>query len=98
MKQLYRQLNPLQVIDLLDEGLSKLMLFLKVENLKILVAGGDGTISTVIDYIKQHIPEWKDAMPGIAILPLGTGNDLSRSLGWGGNIENDDLVKHLKMV
>ena len=82
----------------MDEGLSKLNLFLKLEKIKILVAGGDGTISTVIDHIKKNIPEWKHKMPGIAILPLGTGNDLSRSLGWGGSIEDDDLIKHLKMV
>ena len=77
------------MIDLLDEGLTKLNLFLKLEGVKILVAGGDGTISTVIDHIKNNIPEWSNNMPGIAILPLGTGNDLSRSLGWGGSLEND---------
>lgn len=98
LKQLYSHLNPLQVIDLLSEGLLKLHLFVKIPDLKILVAGGDGTISTVIDHIKTKIPEWSEAMPGIAILPLGTGNDLSRSLGWGGSLEKEDLIKHLKKV
>ena len=49
--------------------------------------GGDGTISLVIDKIKRDIQNSSETgakfkVP-IAILPLGTGNDLSRSLGWG---------------
>lgn len=51
-----------------------------------MIAGGDGTICSVINYIK-HIPEWSNINPPAAILPLGTGNDLSRSLGWGGGTE-----------
>jgi NAD kinase len=40
----------------------------------IVVAGGDGTISSVLKELKfEH--------PPIAILPLGTGNNLARELG-----------------
>ena len=60
----------------------ELKVFQKVENVVLLVAGGDGTVCSVINFVKT-IPKWRDSNPPIAILPLGTGNDLSRSLGWG---------------
>lgn len=44
----------------------------------ILVAGGDGTISMILNTISKL-----QRRPPVAILPLGTGNDLSRTLGWG---------------
>jgi diacylglycerol kinase (ATP) len=64
----------------------ELKLFVDVPNLFLLIAGGDGTICSVMNYVKT-IPKWKDHNPPAAILPLGTGNDLSRALGWGGSIE-----------
>ncbi|GLI65507.1 hypothetical protein VaNZ11_009056 [Volvox africanus] len=50
------------------------------QRLRLLVCGGDGTIAWVMGVVKKLKlqPE-----PPIAILPLGTGNDLSRSFRWG---------------
>ena len=44
---------------------------------EILVAGGDGTVHEVVEGLLDAEP---DEMPVLTILPLGTGNDLARSL------------------
>lgn len=51
--------------------------FIHIKNAKLIIAGGDGTVASVINHVKSL--DWN---PPIAILPLGTGNDLSRALGW----------------
>ncbi len=53
---------------------------LQEKNLRVVACGGDGTIrwviQTLIDY--NFLP-----LPLIGVLPMGTGNDLSREFGWG---------------
>ncbi|WOK94052.1 hypothetical protein Cni_G02754 [Canna indica] len=51
--------------------------------LKIMVAGGDGTIGWVLRSLRKHVNK-RESVPPVGIIPLGTGNDLSRSFGWGG--------------
>lgn len=50
--------------------------------------GGDGTVAWVLNTIREMKlkPE-----PLVSIFPLGTGNDLSRSLGWGA--EPPDIIQ-----
>uniref|UniRef100_A0A8D8YHW6 Diacylglycerol kinase n=3 Tax=Cacopsylla melanoneura TaxID=428564 RepID=A0A8D8YHW6_9HEMI len=46
----------------------------------ILAAGGDGTAAWILNTIHSMK---MDPAPSVGIIPLGTGNDLSRVLGWG---------------
>ena len=53
-------------------------MFKKVPNVKLLACGGDGTVGWLLSVLdKVQI----DPLPAVSVLPLGTGNDLSRSLG-----------------
>lgn len=75
-------LNPLQVMELGPRGPSDALQWpiLCPAPCRILVAGGDGTVAWVLNTIASiNI----DPPPQVSILPLGTGNDLSRVLGWG---------------
>eukprot|EP01043_Picozoa_sp_COSAG02_P009462 COSAG02_NODE_321_length_24780_cov_11.623962_16_plen_679_part_00 len=83
-------LNPLQVWDLSDGGpRDALALFRRVPNLRVLACGGDGTIGWVAEAMRDA-----NLAPGAALcpVPLGTGNDFARALGWGGGFDGDTLA------
>ncbi|XP_077292489.1 diacylglycerol kinase epsilon [Arctopsyche grandis] len=74
-------LNPIQVVRLSKKGLQSALNWIP-SSARIIVAGGDGTVSAVVSTItNMNIAD----RPPVGILPLGTGNDLSRVLGWGGS-------------
>ena len=68
------------------------------EHICCVVCGGDGTVGWVLQHINDSKELRLENLP-IAIFPLGTGNDLSRALGWGGgilkNIDDDFLIEYL---
>lgn len=49
-------------------------------DLRILIAGGDGTIQWVLSYAIQYEVDFEKVV--FAILPIGTGNDFATSIGW----------------
>ncbi|CAH0723419.1 unnamed protein product, partial [Brenthis ino] len=71
-------LNPLQVIDISANGPERVVKWLP-DRCRVLVAGGDGTVAWVLNAL-HTVPH---VTASVGILPTGTGNDLSRALGWG---------------
>ncbi|XP_056663269.1 diacylglycerol kinase eta isoform X5 [Monodelphis domestica] len=93
LRRFKQLLNPAQVFDLINGGPHLgLRLFQKFDNFRILVCGGDGSVGWVlseIDKLNLH----KQCQLGV--LPLGTGNDLARVLGWGGSCDDDTQLPQI---
>ncbi|XP_073104716.1 diacylglycerol kinase 7 isoform X5 [Elaeis guineensis] len=53
--------------------------------LRVIVAGGDGTVGWVLGSLAELFMHKRKPVPPTGIIPLGTGNDLSRSFDWGGS-------------
>ncbi|XP_074372102.1 diacylglycerol kinase 4-like isoform X2 [Apium graveolens] len=56
------------------------------EKLRVVAAGGDGTVGWLLGCLGELSKQGREPVPPTSIIPLGTGNDLSRSFGWGGSL------------
>ncbi|XP_045143027.1 diacylglycerol kinase eta [Echinops telfairi] len=93
LRRFKQLLNPAQVFDLMNGGpYLGLRLFHKFDNFRILVCGGDGSVGWVLSEIDKLnlIKQCK-----VGVLPLGTGNDLARVLGWGGSCDDDTQLPQI---
>ncbi|GMT25523.1 hypothetical protein PFISCL1PPCAC_16820, partial [Pristionchus fissidentatus] len=93
LRKLRRLLNPVQVFDLIACGPEfPLTFFSHFDTFRVLVCGGDGTVGwvlTAIDRLAMH------NKVQLGILPLGTGNDLARVMGWGHVFYNDARLPNM---
>uniref|UniRef100_A0A914XE15 diacylglycerol kinase (ATP) n=1 Tax=Plectus sambesii TaxID=2011161 RepID=A0A914XE15_9BILA len=93
LRKFKRLLNPAQVFDIMSGGPDfALNFFKKFDSFRVLVCGGDGTVGWVLsalDRLELH------SKCQLGVLPLGTGNDLARVLGWGHAFEDDTQLPHL---
>lgn len=97
MRALRYYLNTRQVFDLaVDTPIDCLRQFTQVEHLRILCCGGDGTVGWILSVLDQLESEFV-MRPVIAVLPLGTGNDLARSLNFGGGYEGEKIPALLSL-
>lgn len=85
-----RLLNPIQVISLTSRGPAEALEIVNLcpVNCRLLVCGGDGSVAWCLNVIKDMNLDHKVT---VAICPQGTGNDLSRVLNWGSEINGCDL-------
>ncbi|XP_063086126.1 diacylglycerol kinase theta isoform X3 [Cavia porcellus] len=92
-------LNPHQVFDLTNGGpLPGFHLFSQVPCFRVLVCGGDGTVGWVLTALEETRHHLACQEPSVAILPLGTGNDLGRVLRWGAGYSGEDPFSMLVSV
>ncbi|XP_046637825.1 diacylglycerol kinase delta-like isoform X3 [Daphnia pulicaria] len=93
LRRFKQLLNPAQVFDLMNGGPGLgLRLFRHFDPFRILICSGDGSIGWVLSEIdKLHM----DKQCQIGVLPLGTGNDLARVIGWGSVCDDDAHLPQL---
>lgn len=70
----------------------RLKFFANFAPFRVLVCGGDGSVSWVLMCIDRLGLLDKCQ---VGVLPLGTGNDLARVLGWGHSFENPDMISSM---
>ncbi|XP_007467966.1 PREDICTED: diacylglycerol kinase theta [Lipotes vexillifer] len=92
-------LNPHQVFELTNGGpLPGFHVFSQVPCFRVLVCGGDGTVGWVLAALEEMRHRLACPEPAVAILPLGTGNDLGRVLRWGAGYSGEDPFSVLVSV
>ncbi|XP_073094008.1 diacylglycerol kinase theta isoform X3 [Manis javanica] len=92
-------LNPHQVFELTNGGpLPGFHVFSQVPCFRVLVCGGDGTVGWVLTALEEMRHRLACPEPSVAILPLGTGNDLGRVLRWGAGYSGEDPFSVLLSV
>ncbi|CAF0907469.1 unnamed protein product [Adineta ricciae] len=61
------------------------------KNLRIIACGGDGTVGWVLSALDASQMQYMDFI-SVGVIPLGTGNDMARFLGWGVGYRGEALA------
>jgi len=94
MQVMRKLLNPNQVFDLSKGPRQGLQLIIDNPSIdwRIIGCGGDGTFAWILSDLDKLLPQ--NNIP-LGILPLGTGNDMARTLGWGGGLHSTSSINSL---
>ena len=65
------------------KGYKKAVELTRNDQVNVVICGGDGTILWVVSEIFQYHVDPNHVF--FTVIPIGTGNDFSRSLNWGGS-------------
>jgi diacylglycerol kinase (ATP) len=97
-RQLVRLLNPRQVFLLENDATIEqaLSIYSSLVNIRICICGGDGTVGWVLSRLVETFSSLRN--PPASICPLGTGNDLSRVLGWGYQYDSKRFLRMLAQI
>ncbi len=97
-RQLVRLLNPRQVFLLENDATIEqaLKMYAPLVNTRICICGGDGTVGWILSRLVETFPPLQN--PPASICPLGTGNDLSRILGWGYQYNRKQFLRTLVQI
>ncbi|CAF3786226.1 unnamed protein product [Rotaria socialis] len=97
-RRLLRLLNPRQIFLLENNDNIKqaLSIYSSLRNTRISICGGDGSVGWVLNVLAETCSSLNN--PPVSICPLGTGNDLSRVLGWGRCYSAKQLLTMLQQV
>ncbi|CAF3470945.1 unnamed protein product [Rotaria socialis] len=93
LDQLKVQIGTENVYDLVkDHGPEKGLKENQLEkNLRIVACGGDGTVGWLLSALDTLHMRHKDLV-SVGVIPLGTGNDMARFLGWGVGYRGESLA------
>ncbi|XP_050541600.1 diacylglycerol kinase eta-like isoform X2 [Daktulosphaira vitifoliae] len=93
LRRFKQLLNPAQVFDLIGNGPGPgLRLFRHFNPFRVLVCSGDGSVGWVLSEIDRLNMQ---VQCQVGVLPLGTGNDLARVLGWGASCDADTHITQI---
>jgi diacylglycerol kinase (ATP) len=65
-------------------------------SLRVVACGGDGTVNWIVSVMNETFGEGGERPP-LAVIPFGTGNDMSRALGWGGGM-TESSIDHAERI